>query len=108
MMKELLKPIAVPVMIFLLFAAGCREPENQGTNPAVPQNPPELTEADVLEAFGLTKGRKSPFEAAQKIASGNSALSSIVFTEKNVTAYDDEAGTFTVKVKATKNGKEFG
>ena len=107
MMKEPSKSVAVPVMLFLLFAAGCREPENQGTNPAVPQNPPELTEADVLEAFGLTKGKQSPFEAAEKIASENSALSSIGFTEKNVTAYDDEAGTFTVEVKGTKNGIQF-
>ncbi len=107
MIKEPSKPIAVPVMLFLLFAAGCREPENSGTNPVVPQNPNELTEADVFEAFGLTKGKQSPFEAAEKIASENSALSSIGFTEKNVTAYDDEAGTFTVKVTGTKNGIQF-
>lgn len=56
MIKEPSKPIVVSVMLFLLFAAGCREPENPGTNPAVPQNPYELTEADVLEAFGLMKG----------------------------------------------------
>ena len=76
-------------------------------NHAVPQNPYELTESDVLEAFGLTKGKQSPFEAAEKIASGNSVLPSVVFTEKDVTAYDDEAGTFTAKVKGIKNGKEF-
>jgi len=76
-------------------------------NHAVPQNPYELVEADVLEAFGLTKGKQSPFEAAEKIDSGNSILPSVVFTQKEVTAYDDEAGAFTVKVKGTKNGKEF-
>lgn len=107
MMKELLKPIAVPVMIFLLFAAGCREPENQGTNPAVPQNPNELTEADVLEAFGLTKGSITASAAAKKIANDMPAASGVIFTERNFIAYDDEAGTFTVKVKGTKNGKNF-
>ena len=107
MMKELLKPFAVPVMIFLLFAAGCREPENPGTNSAVPQNPNELTEADVLEAFGLTKGSITASAAAKKIANDTPAASGVIFTERNFVAYDDEAGTFTVKVKATKNGKEF-
>ena len=107
MMKELLKPIAVPVMIFLLFAAGCREPENQGTNPVVPQNPYELTEADVLEAFGLTKGSITASAAAKKIANDTPSASGVIFTERNFVAYDDEAGTFTVKVKGTKEGKSF-
>ena len=107
MMKELSKSVAVPVMIFLLFAAGCREPENQGTNPAVPQNPYELTEADVLEAFGLTKGSITASAAAKKIANDTPSASGVIFTERNFIAYDDEAGTFTVKVKGTKNGKEF-
>lgn len=81
--------------------------ETPGVPSTPPQNPYELVEADVFEAFGLTKGKQSPFEAAEKINSGNSILPSIVFTQKEVTAYDDEAGTFTVKVKGTKNGKEF-
>ncbi|WP_255802663.1 lipoprotein 17-related variable surface protein [Treponema denticola] len=113
-MKHINKSILSAVLLFVvLLTIGCPQTgklsgtKNQGIAPAVPQNPYELTEADVFEAFGLTKGTQSPFEAAEKIASGNSALSSIVFTEKNVTAYDDEAGTFTVKVKGTKNGKEF-
>ena len=107
MMKGLSKSVAVPVMLFLLFAAGCREPENPGTNPAVPQNPPELTEADVLEAFGLTKGSITASAAAKKIANDTPSASGVSFTERNFIAYDDEAGTFTVKVKGTKEGKSF-
>ena len=81
--------------------------ETPGVPSTPPQNPYELVEADVFEAFCLTKGEQSPFEAAEKINSENSILPSIVFTQKEVTAYDDEEGTFTVKVKGTKNGKEF-
>ena len=109
--------------LYALSLSGCRQPsaspapgkkgagssfrKKPQVNHAVPQNPYELVEADVLEAFVLTKGKQSPFEAAEKIDSGNSILPSVVFTQKEVTAYDDEAGTFTVKVKGTKNGKEF-
>jgi len=110
-MKELSKSVAVPVMIFLLFAAGCREPENPGTNPVVPQNPNELTveltESELLSVFSLTKGSITASAAAKKIANDTPSASSVIFTERNFIAYDDEAGTFTVKVKGTKNGKNF-
>ncbi|QTQ17025.1 lipoprotein 17-related variable surface protein [Treponema parvum] len=101
------------VLLAALLITGCQQAgsssgaENPGINPSVPQNPYELVEADVLEAFGLTKGRQSPFEAAGKITLGTSTLPSIEFTQKEVTAYNDEAGTFTVKVKGTKNGNPF-
>lgn len=114
---------AVVLPLYALSLSGCRQPsaspapgkkgagssfrKKPQINHAVPQNPYELVEADVLEAFGLTKGKQSPFEAAEKIDSGNSVLPSIVFTQKEVTAYDDEAGTFTVKVTGTKNGIQF-
>ena len=109
--------------LYALSLSGCRQPsaspapgkkgagssfrKKPQINHAVPQNPYELVEADVLEAFGLTKEKQSTFEAAEKIDSGNSVLPSIVFTQKEVTAYDDEAGTFTVKVTGTKNGIQF-
>ncbi|UTC83345.1 lipoprotein 17-related variable surface protein [Treponema denticola] len=113
-MKHITKSIISAVLLFfVLLTMGCPQAgklsgtKNSGTAPAVPQNPYELVEADVLTAFGLTKGTQSPFEAANKIASGTSNNSSIVFMQKEVTAYDDEAGTFTVKVRGAKNGKEF-
>ena len=112
-MKHTTESILPAVLLCSLLTIGCPQhgklsgTKNQDTNPSVPQNPYELTEADVLAAFDLTKGNQSPFEAAEKIGSGISTLSSIVFTQKDVTAYDDEAGTFTVKVKGTKSGKEF-
>ncbi|QTQ14808.1 hypothetical protein HRQ91_10220 [Treponema parvum] len=103
----------LPVLLAALLTTGCQQAgsssgaENPGINPSVPQNQYELVEADVLETFGLTKGRQSPFEAAGKITLGTSTLPSIEFTQKEVTAYNDEAGTFTVKVKGTKNGNPF-
>ncbi|MFC2600935.1 MAG: lipoprotein 17-related variable surface protein [Treponema lecithinolyticum] len=111
-MKHTTKLILPAVLIFALSLTGCPQAgtnpgENSGTNPAVPSNPNELVESDVLTAFGLTKGTQSAFEAAEKITSGSSAVPAITFTQKNVTDYDDQAGTFTVKVKGTKNGKPF-
>lgn len=112
-MKHTTESILPAVLLCALLTIGCPQhgklssAKNQGTNPSVPQNRIELVEPDVLAAFDLTKGNQSPFEAAEKIGSGNSTLPSIVFTQKDVTAYDDEAGTFTVKVKGTKNEKEF-
>ena len=111
-MKLTTKLILPAVLIFALSLTGCPQAstnsgENSGTNPAVPSNPNELVESDVLTAFGLTKGTQSAFEAAEKITSGSSAVPAITFTQKNVTDYDDQAGTFTVKVKGTKNGKPF-
>lgn len=112
-MKHTTESILPAVLLCSLLTIGCPQhgklsgTKNQDTTPSVPQNRYELVEADVLAAFDLTKGNQSPFEAAEKIGSGTSTLSSIVFTQKDVTAYDDEAGTFTVKVKGTKSGKEF-
>lgn len=112
-MKHTTESILPAVLLCTLLTIGCPQhgklssAKNQDTTPSVPQNRYELVEADVLEAFGLTKGKQSPFEAAERIGSGNSTLPSIVFTQKDVTAYDDEAGTFTVKVKGTKKEKEF-
>lgn len=105
--------IVLPVLLFVLLTTGCRhassssDAENPGTNPAVPQNPYELTEADVLAAFGLQRGNITASAAAKKIANGMPAGSGITFTERNFVAYDDEAGTFTVKVKGTNEGKNF-
>ena len=59
--------------LYALSLSGCRQPsaspvpgkkgagssfrKKPQVNHAVPQNPYELVEADVLEAFGLTKGK---------------------------------------------------
>ncbi|ERF60622.1 lipoprotein associated domain protein [Treponema socranskii subsp. socranskii VPI DR56BR1116 = ATCC 35536] len=112
-MKKTYMFILLPVLLFVLLTTGCRhassssDAENPGTNPAVPQNPYELTEADVLAAFGLQRGNITASAAAKKIANGMPAGSGITFTERNFVAYDDEAGTFTVKVKGTNEGKNF-
>ena len=80
--------------------------ETPGVPSTPPQNPYELVEADVFEAFGLTKGYITASAAAKKIATGTPA-SGITFTERKMVAYDDQAGTFTVEVKGTKDGKNF-
>jgi len=60
----------------------------------------------VLTAFSLSKGHITASAAAKKITNGTPA-SGITFTERKMIAYDDEAGIFTVKVKGTKDGKNF-
>ncbi|UTY33828.1 hypothetical protein E4N74_07280 [Treponema putidum] len=111
-MKNITKLILSALLLLVLSITGCPQTgtssgaENQGTNPAVPQNPDELVEADVLTAFGLQRGKITASAAAKKIEN-SSPTGGITFTEKTAVSYDDEAGTFTVKVKGTKNGKEF-
>ena len=60
----------------------------------------------MLTAFSLSKGHITASAAAKKITNGTPA-SGITFTERKMIAYDDEAGIFTVKVKGTKDGKNF-
>ena len=110
-MKLTTKPILPAVLIFALSLTGCPQAgtnpgENSGTNPAVPSNPNELVESDVLTAFGLQRGSITASAAAKKIATGTPA-GGITFTQKTAVSYDDQAGTFTVKVKGIKNGKPF-
>ncbi len=111
-MKLTTKPILLPALLFALLAAGCSQQnassgaKNPGTNPAVPSNPNELVESDVLTAFGLQRGSITASAAAKKIVTGAPA-GGITFTQRKIIAYDDQAGTFTVKVKGTKNGRPF-
>ncbi len=111
-MKLTTKPILLPALLFALLAAGCSQQntasgaKTPGTNPSAPSNPNELVEADVLTAFGLQRGSITASAAAKRIANGTPA-GGITFTERRFIAYNDEAGTFTVKVKGTKNGKSF-
>ena len=111
-MKNITKLILPAVLLFFVLAVtGCQQAstnpgENSGTNPAVPSNPNELVESDVLTAFGLQRGSITASAAAKKIATGTPA-GGITFTKNTAVSYDDQAGTFTVKVKGTKSGKEF-
>ncbi len=111
-MKLTTKPILLPALLFALLAAGCSQQntasgaKNPGTNPTAPSNPNELVKADVLTAFGLQRGSITASAAAKKIVTGAPA-GGITFTQRKIIAYDDQAGTFTVTVKGTKNGKSF-
>ena len=104
-MNRLIICIAAVIVISM---TGCKNPTAPpAVSPyVIPQNPNELTEADVLTAFGLQRGSITASAAAKKIANGTPA-GGITFTERRFIAYNDEAGTFTVKVKGTKNGKNF-
>lgn len=67
-----------------------------------------IAESDVLTAFSLMRGMQSASEAAKKIAAGKGkTVDTYAFTEASAKSYDDEAGTFTVNVKGTKDGKPF-
>ena len=111
-MKHTPKLILLSALLFALLTTGCPQSgkhsgkKNQGVNPALPQNPYELTESDVLTAFGLRRGNITASAAAKKIATDTPA-SGITFTERNFIAYDDQTGMFTVKIKGLKNGKTF-
>lgn len=111
-MKNITKLILSALLLLVLSITGCSQTgtssgaENQGTNPAVPQNPDELVEADVLTAFGLQRGKITASAAAKKIATGHPA-SGITFTSRAVVSYDDQTGSFTVRIIGNKNGKPF-
>ena len=109
-MKKLLLCMVAVIAIGII---SCNPPTNQkGSSetptvpPTTPQNSITLTESDVLAAFSLTKGHITASAAAKKIVT-NAPASGITFTERKMIAYDDEVGTFTVKVKGTKDGKNF-
>lgn len=104
--------LSATLLLFVLAVTGCPQQgkpsgtENNGTNPPMPQNPYELTEAELLSAFSLEKGSITASAAAKKIATGTPA-GGITFTQKTAVSYDDQAGTFTVKIKGTKSGRPF-
>ena len=101
------------VAVIAIGIISCNPPTNQkGSSetptvpPTTPQNSITLTESDVLAAFSLTKGHITASAAAKKIVT-NAPTNGITFTERKMIAYDDEVGTFTVKVKGSKDGKNF-
>ena len=109
-MKKLILCITAVIAIGMTSCNSPLDHKGSSETPGVPSTPPQnsitLTESDVLAAFSLTKGSITASAAAKKIAN-NAPASGITFTERKMIAYDDEAGTFTVKVKGTKDGKNF-
>ncbi|UTC43723.1 lipoprotein 17-related variable surface protein [Treponema sp. OMZ 857] len=109
-MKKLILCITAVIAIGMTSCNSPLDHKGSSETPGVPSTPPQnlitLTESDVLTVFSLSKGHITASAAAKKIANGTPA-SGITFTERKMIAYDDEAGTFTVKVKGTKDGKNF-
>lgn len=109
-MKRLILCITAVIAIGMTSCNSPLDHKGSSETPGVPSTPPQnlitLTESDVLTAFSLSKGHIAASAAAKKITNGTPA-SGITFTERKMIAYDDEAGIFTVKVKGTKDGKNF-
>ena len=109
-MKRLILCITAVIAIGMTSCNSPLDHKGSSETPGVPSTPPQnlitLTESDVLTAFSLSKGYITASAAAKKIATGTPA-SGITFTERKMIAYDDQAGTFTVEVKGTKDGKNF-
>lgn len=114
-MKTILNNIMAAAIICCIFLfAGCPNSvipktdinSNAPLNPQI--QPGEISEQDIMSAFALTKGHITASDAAKKIRDMSPfAGSGLTFSGNTVTAYDDKAGTFTVKVKGTKDGKPF-
>ena len=109
-MKKLILCITAVIAIGMTSCNSPLDHKGSSETPGVPSTPPQnlitLTESDVLTAFSLSKGHITASAAAKKITNGTPA-SGITFTERKMIAYDDQAGTFTVEVKGTKDGKNF-
>lgn len=109
-MKRLILCITAVIAIGMTSCNSPLDHKGSSETPGVPstslQNLITLTESDVLTAFSLSKGHITASAAAKKITNGTPA-SGITFTERKMIAYDDQAGTFTVEVKGTKDGKNF-
>lgn len=62
----------------------------------------------MLALFNLTETKITASASAKKIAAAqNTAVEGFFFEEATAVAYDDEKGTFTVKIKGRKDGKVF-
>ena len=109
-MKKLILCITAVIAIGMTSCNSPLDHKGSSETPGVPSTSPQnlitLTESDVLTAFSLSKGHITASAAAKKITNGTPA-SGITFTERKMIAYDDQAGTFTVEVKGTKDGKNF-
>ncbi len=65
-----------------------------------------LTEADIISTFGLEKNNITASNATMLIKKGVHA--DLNLTAVRAFAYNDEAGTFSLELTGSKNGKDFG
>ncbi len=65
-----------------------------------------ITETDIISTFGLKKNNITASNAATSIKTGTKSVLNL--TAVKVIAYDDEAGTFSLELTGSKNGKDFG
>lgn len=74
----------------------------------VPPETIDIPEKTLLALFDLTETKITASAAAKKIAAAQTTtVGDYTFEEAKAVAYDDKAGTFTVKVKGKKAGKVF-
>ncbi len=116
---KLLKFRELGLILLLFLILGCPPIPNPQEDPHTPDgnqvqptpNPQndEITESEILNAFSLSKGEERASVAAKKIAneSNGTGVAAITFESCEALAYDDEAGTFSVKVKGQKDSKGF-
>lgn len=103
------------MVLAILLSVSCKQslennktlPQGLPHIPGTPETTTDISIDEVLSAFSLTKGEITASAAAKKIHTENHTNPSVTFTKKQVVAYDDKAGTFTVTVAGTKNARSF-
>ncbi|WP_428770687.1 lipoprotein 17-related variable surface protein [Treponema sp. HNW] len=116
-MKKILNVTAV-VCLYAILLVSCEQPSIRQSAAPHTGNAADadlsqingISERELSMLFSLTRTKITASDAAKKIAdSAGQKKGQFTFTETEALAYDDEKGTFTVKVKGTKGltGKEF-
>ncbi|MGP1594587.1 MAG: hypothetical protein ACTTH8_05000 [Treponema sp.] len=103
------------MVLAILLSVSCKQnlennktlPQGLPDIPGTPETTTDISIDEVLSAFSLTKGEITASAAAKKIKTENHTNPAVTFTKKEVVAYDDKAGTFTVTVAGTKNARSF-
>ncbi len=105
-----MKRFYLMLLCLIVFFVSCDLPMNSlgehGHNGEASDSKDLITKLEILSAFALEKNNITASNAVRSIKTGVHA--SLNLTEVNIISYDDEVGTFTIEVKGSKNGKDFG
>ncbi|MGP1437720.1 MAG: hypothetical protein ACTTKH_01460 [Treponema sp.] len=81
------------------------KPENKPSTPETQPSTQNLEEKDILNLFGIQKGKITASATAKKIANSTvPSTSKIKFTERKIISYDDKTGELKMKFKGTIEG----